>query len=768
LSNSLFTVVKREARIFIRQGPIYHYVYSQRRLRRWLGWRRIKAINRDEPAFLAQFNLGRPSWRNIEQKAEVRKSYEDVKVNVVAHFQARACPCFFFEPKDVDQIISLIEDSQKETTICAADEICQNVFHFRQVRVKFENGLDWTYRPQRNIDWTWDLNRHAYFETLGRAYWYTGDERYVQKFQELILDWLAKNPADVDQPNWTSAFEVACRINTWIWAFFYFRSAPTFDRETCLAFLKGLLTHGYYLEANLELHIPNNHLLLEAKALAMLGYLLPEVKRAKKWRQQGSQILCQQVKEQVCSDGGHGERATLYHRIIASQLLELQVLLAKNNTSLPTEIAKALEQMIEFELWMTKPNGLVPLLNDSALEDTYLRFSASSGGPVFLGRSDLKAIAPPPDEASIWLLGHKRIKQYLDLPAEDFCLNSRAFPETGYFVMRGGKGSEAAYLVFDCGPFGYEPVPGHGHADALNLELHAHGQTHLVDPGVYSTYLGEDWRNFFRGSPAHNLVVVDNQDQSALGDIWQVNHPAEATLHQWLSSDEFDFIDGSHNGYERLSEPITHRRQIFFAKPEYWVIIDTLTGQGEHCFDLYFHLMPEVDTQFEPKSGSIHAGNCGEGGLIIVPIVTNRLQTEVITGATDPIQGWVSCLSGEKQPAPVLRYRQTTAAPIQFCTVLYPYTAAETPSIAISRLDIEFDSPTSRSEIDFTGLRLETDRFVDYLLIDRGSGVAFKTFAGFETDAKLLYLRSCQADDRPNTVALKGGNHLFYQGRSII
>jgi uncharacterized heparinase superfamily protein len=767
LTFSRLTNLGRKAHLFLAKGPAYHYLYSRWRLNHWLQKRSARSFTPDEIALLTQLDLDRPALAKA-QKAAAASQTGLALAEIVTYFRTRTEPVFFFGTNDEQQLYPFIQKEQRQATIQAADQICQNIFSFRRAEpVKFETGIDWYYAPQDNIDWRWDLNRHAYFETLGRAYRYTQNVKYYQKFRELLLDWLAQNPARVNQPNWSSIFEAGFRINSWLWAFYYFR--PAFDDDACLALLKGLLAHGLFLDANLELHVQNNHLLLEAKALAMLGLLFPEFKPAERWRQRGLGTLYQQVRAQVCADGVHGEQATLYHRIIAGELLELLVLLEDNQISAPANIRESFARMVEVELWLTKPDGRVPLFGDSALEDTYLRFTAAAGGPAFLSRADLKAVAPSLDETSVWLLGGSRVKRYLELAPSPTQLNSRAFPEGGYFVMRAGQTSEATYLACDCGPFGYKPVPSHGHADALSFELHAFCHTFLVDPGVYGTRLGRDWRNFFRSSRAHNTVVVDNQDQSFLLDIWRVYRPAQAKLRQWLSTDHFDFMDGVHDGYERLAEPISHRRQIFFAKPEYWVVVDLLTGRGSHCFDLYFHLMPDADYQFEPASKVVHIRNNAASGLIIAPLTLPELQAEIVAGETEPIQGWVSCFSGEKQPAPTLRYRQEKTAPARFCTVLYPHSSEQATALTVSPLDVSLEVDQQLlTKNHLTGLQIETDAHIDYLVIAQETEKKIKVFAEYETDAQLIYLRRQKKDHRLTKVILEGGDQLLFRGQPLL
>lgn len=613
---------------------------------------------------------------------------------LLAHFRTRQTPVFFFDDAKLASIVAPIPAEMQQRTVRAADRICENIFELRGASpVKFDERIDWLACPSGNVDWRWDLNRHAFFETLGRAYAYTGDERYALKFRDLLCDWLARNPPRIDQPNWRSVFEVAFRINVWSWALYYFRRAPSFDAEVCHRLIVGLLTHGRYLNANIELHAPNNHLLLEAKALAFLGILLPEFNEAHQWRARGLRLVEREMMAQVCADGVHGERAALYHRIIAGELLELAVLMENNQMTMPANVRTRLAQMIEFERALIKPDGTFPLLGDSAAADTHLRFAASNVGETL-------------QESDYWL-GLNSSSRRREKNASPLRLGSesRAFPNGGYYLMKAGIGIDARYLVFDCGAFGLPALPNHGHADALGFELYAFGQTLIIDPGFYSTSLGLEWRNYFRGTRAHNTVVVDERDQSQLLDVRRVYRPAQTKCLAWQSNAKVDFVDGMHDGYTRFPQPITHRRQILFVKPDYFMVRDLLTGRGTHCFDVYFHLSPGATPTIDAATQTVCVENQTDAGLVIAPFIAGNWNIEILAG-------WVSFFSGEKVAAPVLRYRQTAAVPVEFGVVLYPYRQGERPSVNIVRQanTWRIETPGRVDKFVIDGARIEVQR----------------------------------------------------------
>ena len=71
--------------------------------------------------------------------------------------------------------------------------------------------------------------------------------------------------------------------------------------------------------------------------------------------------------------------------------------------------------------------------------------------------------------------------------------------------------------VMDAGPLGYLSIAAHGHADCLAFTLAVAGRAILIDPGTYCYHSEPEWRDYFRGTAAHNTVRVDGCDQSEIG-----------------------------------------------------------------------------------------------------------------------------------------------------------------------------------------------------------------------------------------------------------
>jgi hypothetical protein len=147
---------------------------------------------------------------------------------------------------------------------------------------------------------------------------------------------------------------------------------------------------------------------------------------------------------------------------------------------------------------------------------------------------------------------------------------------------------------------------------------------------------------------------------------------AESTLHAWSSTERFDYVDGSHNGFERLSDPVTHRRRIVFVKPWFWLVVDALTAGARHQYDQYWHLGPEANVD-QDQDLSVVALYDNQAGILIKPILTDGMSVQQHRASTDPIQGWVSYDYAVKVAAPTVQYSKTAKQSTTLATLLVPF-----------------------------------------------------------------------------------------------
>lgn len=504
---------------------------------------------------------------------------------------------------------------------------------------------------------TWELNRHAHFVTLGQAYWLTRDEAYAEAFVAQASSWMDANPPRRGI-NWASSLELAFRVIAWLWALHLFAESPALNPRFVTRLLKYLIAHGRHIESYLSYYFsPNTHLTGEALGLFYLGTALPELNRASLWRKKGLDILLEQLPIHVRADGVYFEQTTYYHRYTADFYTHLLALARASNLKLPRETEDRFARALDYLMLSTRPDGRSPLIGDDdggqlirlgerAADD--FRDTLANGATLF-GRSDWKFVAGEAAAETLWLLGPEGLASYDEIESHPPAPRSSAFAESGYFVMRDGWSNQSSFVMTDCGPHGVSSC-GHSHADALSFEFAAEGETWLVDPGTF-TYTGDArLRDSFRSTEAHNTVTIDKEPQSVPAGPFSWKRIAKPAAREFISGSGFDYFEGSHDGYERLSDPVTHTRSLIFVKaagselPSYLIARDRFKARGSHHYRAAYHFAEGCRAE-TTQTGAIASNERGNK-LNICAFGNATLRTKIE-------EGWVSRAYGKRAKAPV-------------------------------------------------------------------------------------------------------------------
>ena len=646
-----------------------------------------------------ELNLKTPELQNI--KEAIRNNKSEIANELILNYYKTKFDRILGSLQQPSSVKAYREIFPYETRnlINKANDICEKKFNLLGHRsLYFGNPVDWHLDPisKRKAErkyWTqidylnceevgdkkviWELNRHQYLFSLAQAYWITKDEGYSKEFVDQMVSWMDSNPPKFGI-NWCSSLEISLRIISWIWAFSLFKDSKIIKSQHFINFLKFIFVQAEHVRNYLSFYFsPNTHLLGEALGLFYAGNFFPEFKKSHLWLKLGEKILLDELDRQVRDDGVYFEQSTCYQRYAIDIYIHFLIMAKKFKIGIDYQnVERKLQKMMDFIMYISKPDGKVPAIGDSDSgrilffdddDSDNLRSCMCTGATLF-ERGDYKFIAGNFHQETFWLLGPDSIGKYKNIKTCEPSLKSASFSNSGFYVMRDSWSDSSNYLLVDCGPHG-EHHCGHSHSDILSFELAALGETLILDPNTYCYTESKQWRDFFRGTSAHNTCVVDNKNQSEISDVFKWNFIAQADAINWFSNEKIDYMKGSHNGYKRLDHPIIHTREIIFVKPHFWIINDLLEGSGYYKFDLYFHLVPCKINIIEPEKSVFIKRK--SGAFLIKPLYIDDTSLKIFEGSINPIQGWLSTDYGVKIPSPTVNYVKKCQVPTNFTTLLY-------------------------------------------------------------------------------------------------
>jgi hypothetical protein len=531
----------------------------------------------------------------------------------------------------------------------------------------FGKGLD--YRDARkvgDIKYLWEINRHLELVTLAQAWHLTGDARYLGGCRTLLDSWMTQSPYPFGV-NWCSSLEHAMRLVNWSFAWhllggdasplFQTADGPTLRQR----WLTSIFQHSHFIAGHLSRHSSaNNHLLGEATGLFVASSTWPMWQVSTQWQALAREELEYQGLEQTFADGVNREQAVWYHHAVADMMLLAGLVARANAADFGAAYWQRLQAMLEFLASIMDMGGHVPAIGD-ADDGLLVRFdpdtqfdvfkSLLATGALLFERAEFKLKAGAVDDKTRWLIGDSADARFAGLAASPDRITlpiRREFPQGGYYVLGADfETPREVRIVADAGPLGFLSIAAHGHADALAFTLSAGGLPLLIDPGTFAYHTERRWRDYFRGTSAHNTLRVDAKDQSVSGGNFLWLEHAQARLDSFETSDEGERMVAHHLGYERLPDPVRHRRTWRYLRSSRTLLIDDdVECHGSHRLEWFWH--------FAPGCGVTLYGDtliARRGGVVLTMTFPSALACRLETAAEDPPLGWYSSGLDQKQPA---------------------------------------------------------------------------------------------------------------------
>lgn len=394
----------------------------------------------------------------------------------------------------------------------------KNNFSFLNIDKKF-TAIDWNFMDFGKL-WNYNL---CYFDFLNQK------KIYVDDFNEIIVSFFKFKNHISGYESYTISLR---NVNLIKYISKQNIKDEFLDYELYNSFLR--------LKDNLEYHILGNHLLENAFSLLFGSIYFNDDSFFKI----SEKILLEQLDEQILNDGAHFELSPMYHCITLHKVLDSINLLRSNQIFNSKYLEKKLEaKAVKMLSWLSQisfKNNEVPHFNDSTF-----------------------GIAPKLSD----LFNYSK---KLNIIADNIKLS-----DSGYRKYNGDKYE----IVVDYGSIGPTYLPGHGHSDTFNFELHCYGEPLIVDTGI-STYENNNTRHLERSTQSHNTLTVEDKNQSEVWSSFRVGQ--RANIIEFKES--MSFVSGIHDGYK--NENIFHKRSFKFSSNEICIedVIENYKGKNLKSF----------------------------------------------------------------------------------------------------------------------------------------------------------------------------------------
>ena len=517
--------------------------------------------------------------------------------------------------------------------------------------------------------WIWELNRLQHLPMLAQAWLFTGESLYAETAFDHLDTWMEQSPFGSGIA-WRGAFEAGLRAISVSIALQGLRTSPALTAQRYRQIVHMLDASARYCwRARSRFSSANNHLVGELVGAATVHLLFPELAAPARVFDDCLKSLCDEAERQILPDGAGAEQSVSYQMITVEFFSIVIGLLRAKGEEVPARLTAAVERSSRYLSTLVGTDDPDPRYGDDddgfALRlgaepkrtvRQHLGITAAITG-VRQGNGERTLTAAWYETAVAGRVGACAGDVGTALPGSIYAQYG------GLVVLRSGR----RRLTMDVGPLGYLSIAAHGHADALAITLSSEGSELIVDPGTASYYGHSQWRSVHRSTRAHPTVSVDGLDQSVIGGPFYWSRHAVTTVHA-VDLDR-GVVDAEHDGYQRLDDPVVHRRRLI-APPgdETIAVVDLIDCHAAHDISVSWPLAPDLEVM-PGKDGHL-ATRDGELALEICYAATIGLELEQVKADSEGHLGWWSDRLEARVPSWLIGARGRGAGPAAVLTLL--------------------------------------------------------------------------------------------------
>ena len=622
----------------------------------------------------------------LPELAAVKAAWErgdegGAKSALLAHFRSR------------QDVIKPTSSAAYDTSV--ADELLKGRFACGDMVLYYGpnvTDIEW-YKVPLDIDWpTFDhqIGRGTYVYALSQAYRGTGEDKYVEHLVKLMLEFINDCPVEDGRamPRINNMDGYAVRLigrealastghpamywtlmaamrRTQQWARFlqYCVSSPAVTPDALAAILTSLIEHERFIVDATSTIKRGNHGTRNAAAILEIAAKFPEIAEREQWADRGLADLLQRYNWKgtgpyafIYPDGATEEISPEVGRGDYSTLLQAMGWIRMLGRVMPPQLLEIQEKNIEYFAYISWPDQLA------------WRAAHKRRGPGLTGRADIDYIE------SGGVTG--TVPQYASYP-----MRSGEPCYAGTYFMRGSWTADAVALRVRFGPIQYKYSQS-GLGDVGDIGVWGYG-THLI-PHIYKhprTGPFRDYgdRSFAGDGRSENTISVDGHGQSRFS---RARYIEEALANPWVTTPVFDYVRGRY-AFDPGEVEVKHTRAILFVKPDYFVVMDRIDGDGEHDYRMKYQLHQDLTA----VANGVHVvGSSATGPGIVVSPSRADLALSIVKGQDEPFkEGWHLLHEERAEAAPALIYEWHEQAPSMVETVIWPLPPGRAPQIRVQR-----------------------------------------------------------------------------------